>query len=91
MPHQYTRELLSSEEGNCLINARETLRVLIRLDTVLRVSELAKLAKQDTLRQERRLAIHLISSDHPPSPGCPGDVCPRGREHTRVHAGVRSG
>ena len=57
MPRQHTPEPLASEEGNRLINARETLRVrqviLIQLDTVLRVSELAKLAKQDTLRQER--------------------------------------
>ena len=57
MPRQYTREPLASEEGNRLINARETLRVrqviLIQLDTVLRVSELAKLAKQGTLWQER--------------------------------------
>ena len=57
MPRQYTREPLASEEGNRFINAGETLRVrqviLIQLDTVLRVSELAKLAKQDTLWQER--------------------------------------
>jgi integrase/recombinase XerD len=61
MPRQYTREPLSLEEGNHLIQACETLRerqvILILLDTGLRVSELAQLTKQNILWQERRLAI----------------------------------
>ena len=62
MPRQYAREPLSSDEGNRLIQACETLRerqvILILLDTGLRVSELAQLTKQHILWQERRLAIH---------------------------------
>ena len=62
MPRQYAREPLSSDEGNRLIQACETLRerqvILILLDTGLRVSELAQLTKQNILWQERRLAIH---------------------------------
>jgi integrase/recombinase XerD len=61
MPRQYTREPLSLEEGNRLIQACETLRerqvILILLDTGVRVSELAQLTKQNILWQERRLAI----------------------------------
>jgi integrase/recombinase XerD len=53
MPRQYTREPLSLEEGNRLIQACETLRerqvILILLDTGLRVSELAQLTKQNIL------------------------------------------
>src|SRR6267142_1508352 len=62
MPRQYTREPLSNDEGNRLIQACDTLRerqvILILLDTGLRVSELAQLTKQNILWQERRLAIH---------------------------------
>jgi integrase/recombinase XerD len=61
MPRQYTREPLSLEEGNRLIQACESLRerqvILILLDTGLRVSELAQLTKHHILWQERRLAI----------------------------------
>ena len=53
MPRQYAREPLSSDEGNRLIQACETLRerqvILILLDTGLRVSELARLTKQNIL------------------------------------------
>jgi integrase/recombinase XerD len=62
MPRQYAREPLSSDEGNRLIQACDTLRerqvILILLDTGLRVSELAQLTKQNILWQERQLAIH---------------------------------
>ena len=62
MPRQYQREPLSPEEANRLIQACETLRekqvVMTLLDTGLRVSELARLTKQNILWQERRLAIY---------------------------------
>jgi integrase/recombinase XerD len=61
MPRRYTREPLSLEEGNRLIQACESLRerqlILILLDAGLRVSELAQLIKHHMLWQERRLAI----------------------------------
>jgi integrase/recombinase XerD len=62
MPRQYKREPLSTEEANQLIQACETLRekqvIMTLLDTGLRVSELARLTKQNILWQERRLAIY---------------------------------
>src|SRR4029453_1261271 len=68
MPRQYAREPLSSDEGNRLIQACDTLRerqvILILLDTGLRVSELAQLTKQHILWQERRLAIHGKGGPH---------------------------
>jgi integrase len=51
MPRQYTREPLSLEEGNRLIQACDTLRarqvIGSLLETGLRVSELAQFTKHD--------------------------------------------
>jgi integrase/recombinase XerD len=58
MPRLYAHEPLSSDEGDRLIQACETLRerqvILILLDTGLRVSEFAQLTKQNILWQERQ-------------------------------------
>jgi site-specific recombinase XerD len=61
MPRQYTRQPLSLEEGNRLIQVCDTLRerqvLVILLETGLRVSERAQLTQQNILWQERCVAI----------------------------------
>lgn len=62
MPYQYKREPLNDDEVNKLTNACETFEekfcCWILLDTGLRVSELAKLKKDNIQWQEKRLMIY---------------------------------
>jgi integrase/recombinase XerD len=62
MPYQYKREPLTPDESNRLSNAcenhREKLVVWSLLDTGLRVSELAKLTKDNIDWQSHRLTIY---------------------------------
>ena len=62
MPYQYKREPLTPDESNRLFNAyenhREKLIVWTLLDTGLRVSELAKLSKDNIDWQSHRLTIY---------------------------------
>jgi integrase/recombinase XerD len=62
MPYQYKREPLTPDESNRLSNAcqnhREKLVVWTLLDTGLRVSELAKLTKDNIDWQSHRLTIY---------------------------------
>src|SRR5713101_6456232 len=62
MPYQYKREPLTQDEANRLANActthAEKLVVWTLLDTGLRVSELAKLTRDDIDWQGHRLTIY---------------------------------
>jgi integrase/recombinase XerD len=60
--YQYRREPLTAEEQDKLVNAcqthQEKLVVWTLLDTGLRVSELASLASQNVLWQEKRIMVY---------------------------------